>query len=131
MNDDKAVFFDFIDTIATLRGENGCPWDKKQTLDSLKKYLLQECEELLEAIDNKDPDHICEETGDVYFILTLISQINTESGHFNIYDVINGINKKMIRRHPHVFSNMSTGSDEELRKQWEDIKSLEKKKKTN
>ncbi len=131
MNNKNSFFFDLLQTIATLRGENGCPWDQKQSLLSIKKYLREECEELIEAIDDNDHQNICEETGDMFFILILISQISADSGYFDINNVLQGINEKMIRRHPHVFANMPIGSEKELNKQWETIKSSEKGKKIN
>lgn len=129
MNEKEHIFFTFKKTIAALRSKNGCPWDKKQTLKSLSKYLHQECEELIEAMDSEDYDHICEEAGDLFFILTLLSEICSESDHFTMDDTILGINEKMIRRHPHVFGDVSISSDEELQEQWERIKSMEKSKK--
>ncbi len=129
MEPDNNTFFSFCNTISQLRSQNGCPWDQKQTCKSLRKYLREECEELIEAMGNNDPSHLCEELGDVLFHLILLSEISSESGHFTIEDVIRGINAKMIRRHPHVFADTPTGDEEELKKQWEKIKSLEKEKK--
>jgi MazG family protein len=131
MNSDKNAFLTFCKTISRLRAENGCPWDQKQTIRSLKKYLQEECDELLDAMDSDDPDHLCEEIGDVLFILVLLSEISSESGHFTLNDAITGIEQKMIRRHPHVFADAIASSDEELKAQWEKIKSQEKRKKTN
>lgn len=82
-------------------------------------------------MDTDNPDHLCEEIGDVLFLLVLLSEISSESGHFTINDAITGIEEKMIRRHPHVFADASVSSDEELKVQWEKIKSQEKSKKTN
>ncbi len=127
----KNTFFSFCQTVATLRSEKGCPWDKKQTQETLKKYISEECRELLDAIDEKDPAHLCEETGDLLFLLVLLARINEESNHFNIEDVIAGINKKMIRRHPHVFAGVEVESEEDLKKLWNSIKSAEKAKKIN
>ena len=129
MRPNNNTFSSLCDTISQLRSRNGCPWDKKQTLQSLRKYLREECEELIEAMNENDPSHLCEEIGDVLFHLILLSEISSESGHFNIEDVIKGINNKMIRRHPHVFADTPMGDEEELKKQWEKIKSLEKEKK--
>lgn len=131
MISNNKIFLSFCETISTLRGEKGCPWDQKQTTKSLKKYIREECDELLDAIDGNDPDHLCEEIGDVLYLLVLLSEISSESTHFTIDDVITGIENKMIRRHPHVFGDVRTGSDEELKEQWEKIKSLESGKKTN
>jgi tetrapyrrole methylase family protein/MazG family protein len=125
------VFVTFYDTILTLRGHNGCPWDKKQTTQSLKKYFREESNELIDAIDSGNPEHICEEAGDVLFLLALLAQIHNEKNEFNLDDILSGITKKMVRRHPHVFANAPVGSEEELNAQWEKIKSEEQSKKTN
>ncbi|HIP38182.1 MAG TPA: nucleotide pyrophosphohydrolase [Desulfocapsa sulfexigens] len=116
-------------TVSELRSRNGCPWDRKQTTLSLRKYLKEESEELIEAITEDNPEHLCEEIGDVLFHLVMLSEICSESGYFSLEDAINGINNKMIRRHPHVFADSPTGTEEELKIQWEKIKTLEKKKK--
>ncbi len=131
MNLDTNNFSLFCKTISRLRAKDGCPWDRKQDVKSLKKYVQEECDELLEAMEKDDPDHLCEEMGDMLFLLVLLSEISSEAGHFTVHDVITGINDKMIRRHPHVFSNVVVGSDKELKEQWEKIKSLENGKKTN
>ncbi|WP_319585561.1 MazG nucleotide pyrophosphohydrolase domain-containing protein [uncultured Desulfobulbus sp.] len=112
--------------ITTLRGENGCPWDIKQTPTSLKKYLLEECHELAEAIDKGSEKEICEEIGDVFFILAMLITMFTEHNHFTSDDVIEGIIAKMIRRHPHVFGNVRLVDAEELQEQWQRIKAQEK-----
>lgn len=112
--------------VATLRGVNGCPWDIKQTPASLKKYLLEECQELAEAIDNGGEKEICEEIGDVLFILTMLVSIFTERHHFTADDVLEGIIAKMIRRHPHVFGDITLEDEHALRKQWQRIKAQEK-----
>lgn len=129
MKRNDSAFNSLCTTISKLRKRNGCPWDQKQTCASLKKYIQEECEELIEAIDENTPPHLCEELGDVLFLLILVAEINEESAHFTIEDVISGINDKMIRRHPHVFANAPLGSEKELQKQWEKIKSQEKEKK--
>jgi len=116
-------------TVSRLRSRNGCPWDQKQTIQSLKKYFKEESDELIDAIIENNPEHLCEEIGDVLFHLVLLSEISAEAGHFSLEDAINGINDKMIRRHPHVFGDTPAGSEEELKIQWEKIKSREKKKK--
>ncbi len=112
--------------IATLRGENGCPWDKKQTHQSLKKYLLEESYELLEAIDQEDDDHIVEELGDVLLQVMLHSQIGDDEGMFSIDDVIRGLSEKMIRRHPHIFGDVSLETADEVVANWNLIKETEK-----
>lgn len=119
-------FLRLVEIIAQLREENGCPWDRKQTAASLKKYLLEETGELAEAIDLDIADHIREETGDLFYILILLTLIHEDQGLFTLDDVLSGIAEKMIRRHPHVFAGKKTGSESELRQQWQDIKSIEK-----
>jgi uncharacterized protein YabN with tetrapyrrole methylase and pyrophosphatase domain len=120
--------FDRLNSLVKiLRSRNGCPWDRKQTAQSLKKYLLEETAELAEAIDHGDPAHICEETGDVYFILSLLSAIFEEKDQFSTDDALESICDKMIRRHPHVFEHHRKMSDSQLRHSWESIKAEEKK----
>ncbi len=131
MQKNDHIFFTFSKTISALRGEKGCPWDQKQTIKSLTKYLRQECDELLEAMASGDNEHICEETGDLLFILFLICQISAEEGHFTMDDALQAINEKMLRRHPHVFGDVRITDENALNRQWERIKSLEKSKKTN
>ena len=114
--------------IERLRGQDGCPWDQKQTPESIKKYLLEETEELAEAMSGDDYQHICEEIGDLFFILTMIARIYEDKGHFTLEEIFKGINRKMIRRHPHVFDGTETGTESELKEQWESIKADEKKK---
>ncbi|QOR66716.1 nucleoside triphosphate pyrophosphohydrolase [Cytobacillus suaedae] len=112
--------------IAALRGPGGCPWDQKQTHKSLKKYLLEEAYELIEAIDNEDDDHMAEELGDVLLQIMLHSQIAEEEGMFTVSDVIQGITEKMIRRHPHVFGDVTADSVDDVISNWNEIKKKEK-----
>jgi uncharacterized protein YabN with tetrapyrrole methylase and pyrophosphatase domain len=123
---DTSAFSRLAELVSTLRGESGCPWDIKQTPASLKKYLLEECQELAEAIENGGEKEICEEIGDVLFILTMLIAMFTEQNHFTTNDVFEGIIAKMIRRHPHVFSNVSLTDTHELQAQWQRIKAQEK-----
>lgn len=111
--------------IQTLRGPNGCPWDRKQTHQSLKRYLIEECYELIEAIDENDIDHMIEELGDVLLQVMLHSQIGDDEGFFSIDDVIRLLTDKMIRRHPHVFGNVEAKNPEEAIKSWEEVKKSE------
>lgn len=129
MPDIETEFHQLVDIVKKLRSEDGCPWDKKQTIVSLKKYLYEEFEELLLAIDKNDLDNLCEETGDFLFLLVMIAQINSESKTFGIDDVISTISKKLIRRHPHVFAGVKIEGEEALRRQWQMIKAQEKSKK--
>ena len=118
---------EFLAIITRLRGEDGCPWDRKQTPASIKKYLLEETDELARAIDEGDPTHICEEIGDVFYILAMICEMFEEQGEFNADDALTTISQKMIRRHPHVFAGCPTGDDKALKQQWEAIKRRERR----
>lgn len=112
--------------IAVLRGPNGCPWDKEQTHESLKKYLIEETYEVIEAIDSGDIDHLVEELGDVLLQVMLHAQIGEDDGYFAIEDVIEVLSEKMIRRHPHVFGNRVVEDSEEVLRNWQEIKKQEK-----
>jgi tetrapyrrole methylase family protein / MazG family protein len=113
--------------IQTLRGENGCAWDKLQTPETMWKCLAEEMYELEEAIAKKDMQNTCEELGDVLFQLIFIQEIFHERGDFTFADVVGQVAKKMIRRHPHVYEDSSISSKEELDRQWDKIKAEEKK----
>ncbi|MGM9950759.1 MAG: nucleoside triphosphate pyrophosphohydrolase [Lysinibacillus sp.] len=112
--------------IATLRGPNGCPWDQKQTHESLKKYLLEEAHEFLAAVDAQDDHAMVEELGDVLLQVFLHAQIGEDSGYFNLEEVLASISEKMIRRHPHVFGDVSVEDADEVVANWEEIKLAEK-----
>jgi len=112
--------------MSLLRSEKGCPWDREQTHESLKKYLLEETYEVLEAIDLKDKDKLCEELGDVLLQVVFHSQIAQEEGQFNIDDVITGICRKIILRHTHVFGRDTAYTPDEVVHNWETIKKKEK-----
>jgi tetrapyrrole methylase family protein / MazG family protein len=127
MIDNNMKLQNLLDTIDTLRSEQGCPWDKKQTCSSLQKYLRSECNELLAAIANEDHTNICEELGDVLYLLIMIADINKGMGLFEFKDVIESINTKLIRRHPHVFAGQTYENEEQLAAQWQAIKAEEKK----
>ena len=115
-------FSSLRETVKTLRGPNGCPWDREQTHRSLKKNLIEETQELLEALDREDDAHIVEELGDVLLQVMLHAQIGEDNGWFNINDVIRGLNEKLIRRHPHVFGNMKAKNAEEAIAIWKKMK---------
>jgi tetrapyrrole methylase family protein/MazG family protein len=114
------------EVIAALRGPGGCPWDKEQTHLSLKKYLVEETYEVLDAIDEGDEEHLAEELGDVLLQVMLHSQIGEDEGMFSIDDVIEVLTEKMIRRHPHVFGETEAENSEKVLAQWEEIKQSEK-----
>lgn len=123
------TFDDLVGIIAKLRSPEGCPWDREQTFESLKKCLADETEEVFQAIDNKDIENLCEELGDVLLQVILNSQIAKEEGRFTIDDVIDGLCRKMVRRHPHVFGGVKVNSVEEGTALWNQIKMQEKAKK--
>jgi MazG family protein len=116
----------FVDIVKELRSENGCPWDKEQSPTSLKRYLLEETQEAIEAITANNHQHIKDELGDILYIIVLLAHIHNEENFFNIGDVIEAITDKMIRRHPHVFSDEKIETVAELRKKWLEIKDIEK-----
>ena len=95
----------FREIIAALRAPDGCPWDREQTHESLKRYLIEEAHELLEAIDNEDDEAVIEELGDVLLQVFLHAQIGEDDGYFAMEDVLQSVGSKMIRRHPHVFGD--------------------------
>ncbi len=128
MTRNNSSLLDLIETIRTLRSEKGCPWDKRQTTESLVKYFYEEFAELMDAIKNQDYPNICEESGDLLYLIVMISEISKESGQFQFSDVIHHVNQKLIRRHPHVFNGQPCESEKELEKQWQEIKANEKKK---
>lgn len=113
--------------IQTLRSENGCAWDKKQTPETMWKCLAEEVYELEEAIVKQDLQNICEELGDVLFQLVFIMEIFQEKGDFTFSNVVGEVAKKMIDRHPHVYGDASVSTKEELDRQWDTIKTEEKK----
>ena len=130
--EDRKVLFDkFCDIIEKLRAPDGCPWDRKQTAESLRKSLMEECDEAIEAVDKKDDENLCEELGDVLLVVGMIARIKEEEGKFNISDVLSGVNSKLIRRHPHVFGDAKASSPEEVLKLWNQVKEEEKKKKAS
>jgi len=116
-----------LNIIRTLRSENGCVWDRKQTPETMLKCLSGEVYELQEAIAKQDVQNICEELGDVLFQIVFITEIFRERGEFTLSDVVGQVAQKMIRRHPHVYEDAKVLTEQELHLQWEAIKALEKK----
>lgn len=123
---EKYSFGDLVEIIAALRAPGGCPWDIKQTHQSLKECLVEESGEVIDAIDNDDDENLCEELGDVLLQVVMHAQIAAERGSFTIDDVVQGVSEKMIRRHPHVFGNVKVSSPEESLELWKKIKEQEK-----
>ena len=129
VNDESILYKQFSKLrhiIAELRGPDGCPWDKKQTHESLKRYLIEEAYELIEAINEEDIDHMIEELGDVLLQVLLHAQIGEDDGFFTIDDVIERLSEKMVRRHPHVFGHTTAETEEDVLKNWQAIKKEEK-----
>ncbi|MCJ7743454.1 MAG: MazG family protein, partial [Dehalococcoidales bacterium] len=117
--EDLSQFSSLVEIIAKLRGPDGCPWDRKQTHASLREFLLEECYEALEALDEGDSDKLCQELGDLLLQIVLQAQISKEAGEFELADVLTGINTKLIHRHPHVFGETKVESAEEVAHNWE------------
>jgi len=118
---------ELIKVMAALRGEKGCPWDREQTMESLKPFIIEEAYEVLEAIDEKNPEAVKEELGDLLFQIVFQCQIAREKGEFEMADVIDKIGKKMIARHPHVFGDADYKTTAEVLVHWEAQKKREGK----
>ena len=125
------TFEKFIEIIKSLRGPDGCPWDLEQNHQSLSKYAIEEAYELADAISKNAVQSIKDELGDLLLQVVLHSQIASEENNFNISDVISSISEKMIRRHPHVFSDLKLQSSEEVKANWKMIKSQERSNTVN
>lgn len=115
-----------LDIMAKMRGEGGCPWDREQTLESLKQYLVEECYEVIDAIDSGRADKHADELGDLLLQVVFQAQIRREQGLFAFEEVVDRICEKLIRRHPHVFGNTHVSGSQEVLKNWEAIKVREK-----
>lgn len=120
------TFAAFVDTIAALRAPNGCPWDREQTHESIARNMIEEAYEAVDAIEQHDATHLCEELGDVLLQVVLQSQIAADAGEFTVTDVCRDVNAKMIRRHPHVFGEAAAGSAEDVLSIWDNVKLAEK-----
>src|SRR5262245_43743254 len=122
-------FARLVAIMATLRGPDGCPWDREQTIDTLKPFVLEETYEVLEAIDRHDHRALCEELGDFVFEAVFLAQLESEAGHFTIADSLKSIADKLVRRHPHVFARESGEAPldyaGQVRVRWEEIKAQE------
>jgi len=122
----KDLFVELVETIASLRGENGCPWDREQTRNSVKMNLVEEAYEALDAIDRSDPKMLTQELGDLLIQVLFHSQISSEMGDFGIEDVLSAAVEKLIRRHPHVFGGEDVKDSKEVLQNWEEIKKGER-----
>ena len=122
----KYTYEELLNIVAELRGEHGCPWDKAQTHESLIKCLQEESGEVIEAIQKKDDENLCEELGDVLLQVLMHSQIAAEGQRFTIEDVVDMLAKKLVRRHPHVFGDQKALTPEEGLASWGAVKRMEK-----
>ncbi len=123
------TFQTLVNIVARLRAPGGCPWDREQTHDSLKRHLLEESYEVIEAIDQGDPAILSEELGDLLVQIAFHADIAKEAGDFQIEEVLRKINSKLVRRHPHVFSDGQAKDAREVEQNWEQIKAQERKDK--
>jgi len=122
-------FEKLVEIMSTLRGPDGCPWDKQQDFNSLKPMLVEEVYEVLEAVENNDSEGLSEELGDLLLHVVFHAQLGKETGQFDIDTVIGKISDKLVRRHPHVFGSETASTPEEVIKNWEAIKAQEKAEK--
>jgi MazG family protein len=122
------LFLELISIIRTLRGPDGCPWDRKQTPRDVKAYLIEELHELLEAVDGNDKSHLAEEIGDVLFMLLFLVNLYEEASLFTLHDALRTVRAKMIHRHPHVFGTVEVASAEQVKENWQVLKEKEGKK---
>jgi MazG family protein len=124
-------FTRLVDIVATLRAPDGCPWDREQTIDSLKPFVLEETYEVLEAIDRHDHRALCEELGDFVFEAVFLAQLESEAAQFSIADALKNIADKLVRRHPHVFARDAAEppleSAGQVRARWEEVKAQERR----
>jgi len=123
----RRTFDDLVKLMTTLRGPNGCPWDRKQTLPDLKPYVIEEAYEVVDAIDRDDRADLLEEVGDFLLEAVFIAEITREEGSFDIGDSITAIHDKLVRRHPHVFGDVEAKDAEQVLVNWEKLKSEERK----
>ena len=119
---DDYSFQDLVDIMALLRSDNGCPWDRVQTHESIRKNFIEETYEAVEAIDNKDVANLREELGDVMLQVLFHAQMEREAGRFDINDVIDEVCKKLVVRHPHIFGDVSADTPDKVLDNWEEIK---------
>jgi tetrapyrrole methylase family protein/MazG family protein len=126
INEILRQFQSLVEIVARLRGPDGCPWDKEQTQRTLTQYAIEEAYELADAIESGNQSDVREELGDFLFQVILQAQVAKDEGHFDLAQVIASLNEKMLRRHPHVFSDVAVQSISDVWKNWEKLKSQEK-----
>ncbi|MCI9479791.1 MAG: MazG family protein [Lachnospiraceae bacterium] len=122
----RYTYQELLEIVAELRSDHGCPWDRKQTHESMIKCLREESEEVIEAIEKQDDENLCEELGDVMLQVLMHSQIAAEENRFTIEDVVDMLAKKLVRRHPHVFGDQKALTAEEGLASWNAVKAREK-----
>jgi XTP/dITP diphosphohydrolase/tetrapyrrole methylase family protein/MazG family protein len=122
----RYTYGELLNIVEELRSDHGCPWDRAQTHESLIKCLREESEEVVQAIENKDDENLCEELGDVLLQVLMHSRIAEEEGRFTIEDVVDMLAQKLVRRHPHVFGDEKALTPEEGLASWEAVKQKEK-----
>lgn len=129
---DKASFDELVELMRLLRSAAGCPWDREQTLASLRKYILEEAAEVVEAIDRLDADgtpeaavHLRDEVGDLILECLFVAQLAVEGGLFDVYDSLGALKDKLVRRHPHVFGDIKLDTAEQVLENWNKIKEAE------
>lgn len=127
---ERYSFAELCTVTALLRGEGGCPWDRAQTHESVRSCMIEEAYEVVEAIDRRDPELLCEELGDVLFQSVFHAQLAQEEGAFTIDDVVNGVTRKMIDRHPQVFGEAEVTDEAQALQVWEARKAVEKQRNT-
>ena len=131
MPEKPGEFATLVDIVARLRAPDGCPWDRQQTHKSLRESFLQECYEVLEALDEGDSAKLRDELGDLLLHVVLQTQIATEAGEFKLADIMEGINKKLVHRHPHVFGSRKVEGAEEVMHNWHTLKQQERETDTS
>src|SRR6266478_3062867 len=123
----KRTFDELVQLMTRLRGPNGCPWDRKQTLPSLKPFIIEEAYEVVDAIDREDRHALAEEVGDLLLEAVFVAELTREEGSFDIYDSVTAIHDKLVRRHPHVFGDVEAKDAEQVLVNWEKLKNEERK----
>ncbi len=122
----RYTYSDVLNIMGILRSENGCPWDREQTHQSIKTCMIEECNEAVEALESQDMEHFCDELGDVLLQVALHGQIGLDCGEFDHLDITTALCQKLIRRHPHVFGDVKIDTVGELKTLWDEIKKTEK-----
>ena len=130
-NQDLKKLRELTQLIKKLRAPDGCPWDQQQKKEDISRYILEEAYEVVDSIDSRDPQALKEELGDLLFQILFLAEISAESDFFTLSDVMEGINEKMIRRHPHVFGDKKEISVQEIKENWQQIKKKERPDKNN